>query len=56
MKNNLSEMMGLDIYLSSLSTDGYHKIEDLVKPQESRIMPLLSWDIYSHDQGNRGYV
>ena len=56
MKNNLSGMMGLDIYFLSLSTDEYHKIEDFVKPQDSRIMPLLSWDIYSHYQGSHGYL
>lgn len=47
MNRNLSEMLCLDIYLSSLSEDKYDTIKQQIKPSESKIMPLLSWDIFS---------
>ncbi len=47
MKNNLSDMMCLDIYLSSLSDSTRDKIKLEIKPSTSKIMPLVSWDGYS---------
>lgn len=47
MKFNLSEMMCLDIYTSSLSCEEYDKIKTQIKPSSAQIMPLLSWDIFS---------
>lgn len=47
MKNNLSEMMCLDIYLSSLSDEEYDKIKPEIKPSKANLIPLLSWDIFS---------
>lgn len=47
MKNNLSKMMCLDIYLSSLSSKEYDKIKDQIEPSKAKYMPLLSWDIFS---------
>jgi PAS domain S-box-containing protein len=47
MKNNLSKMMCLDIYLSSLSNKNYDKIKHQIKPSKAKFMPLLSWDISS---------
>jgi PAS domain S-box-containing protein len=45
MKNDLSKMMCLDLYLSSLSRTEYKKIEQDLKPVENSLMPLVSWDI-----------
>lgn len=45
MKNDLSKMMCLDLYLSSLSKTEYKKIEPHLKPTENSTMPLMSWDI-----------
>ena len=47
MSRNLSEMMCLDIYLSSLSNKEYDNIKRHIKPNKNVIMPLLSWDVYS---------
>lgn len=47
MKNNLSKMMCLDIYLSSLSSKEYDKIKDQIETSKAKFMPLLSWDIFS---------
>lgn len=49
MKNDLSQMMSLDIYLSTLSNKEYYKIRPLIGSQKFQIAPLLSWDIYSED-------
>ncbi len=47
MKYNLSNMICLDIYLSSLSDKEYDKIKHQIKPSTAKFMPLLSWDIFS---------
>tara|TARA_R110002050_G_scaffold223338_2_gene359196 strand:+ start:60533 stop:61099 length:567 start_codon:yes stop_codon:yes gene_type:complete len=47
MKNNLSEMMCLDLYLSELQPEEYNHLKHFIKPSKKKIMPLLSWDIYS---------
>jgi PAS domain S-box-containing protein len=47
MKYNLSEMMCLDIYLSSLTAEEYDKISIQIKPSKTKVMPLLSWDIFN---------
>jgi len=49
MKNNLSELMCLDIYSSSLSIEEYDKIKFQIKPSKSKYMSLLSWDIFSEN-------
>ncbi len=46
MKNNLSEMMCLDIYLSSLPDEEHDNIKLQVTPTANKSMPLLSWDIF----------
>ncbi len=51
-KHNLCDMMSLDIYLSYLNTEDYQKIKDTIKPQTTRVMPLLSWDLYSEHYFN----
>ncbi len=43
MQNNLSNMMCLDIYLSSLDTKEANRIKNQIEPLECK--PLLSWDI-----------
>nr|WP_321233093.1 PAS domain-containing protein [uncultured Psychroserpens sp.] len=48
MKHNLSNMMALDIYLSSLSETEYDKISHHIRNESARL-PLLSWDIYSEN-------
>ncbi len=45
MKNDLSKMMCLDLYLSSLSKTEYKKIEEHLKPATNIPLPLMSWDI-----------
>lgn len=49
MKYNLSEMMSLDIYLSSLSEEEYNNIRHQIKPSKAKAMPLMSWDIFSQN-------
>lgn len=53
MKNDLSKMMCLDLYLSSLSNKEYKKIEQHLKPKENSMMPLLSWDFSGQAHHNR---
>tara|TARA_B100000780_G_scaffold273746_1_gene237721 strand:- start:432 stop:998 length:567 start_codon:yes stop_codon:yes gene_type:complete len=49
MKSNLSNMMSLDIFISSIPDTEYEKtISKITSPKES-IMPLISWDIFSKD-------
>ena len=51
MKNNLSDMMGLDMYLASLSKPELGKIQKYLKPSKKLVPPLLCWDIwYPHYQ------
>lgn len=45
MKNDLSKMMCLDLYLSALSKKEYNRIKPLLEPPENFPMPLMSWDI-----------
>jgi PAS domain S-box-containing protein len=47
MKYNLSGMMCLDFYLSSLSDKEYDKVKPQIKQSKNKVMPLLSWDIFS---------
>jgi PAS domain S-box-containing protein len=49
MKHNLSDMMCLDIYLSSLSDKEYDRIKHQIKSEKAIVMPLLSWDIFSQN-------
>ncbi len=49
MKYHLSNMLCLDIYLSSLTNDEYKKIEHKILPSNPKSVPLLSWDIYAED-------
>ena len=52
MKNDISNMMALDIYLSSMSNEAYDKIENQIKSQMVQSMPLLSWDLFSQQHQN----
>ncbi|TYA92223.1 PAS domain-containing protein [Seonamhaeicola marinus] len=47
MKYNLSKMMGLDIYLSSLNKEEYEAVSSKIAYRGNLIMPLMSWDIHS---------
>ncbi|UJH91404.1 PAS domain-containing protein [Antarcticibacterium sp. 1MA-6-2] len=47
MKNELSKMMCLDLYLSSLSKKEYKNIEPHLEKTEELNMPLVSWDIFA---------
>lgn len=48
MKHELCNMMSLDIYLSNLTEEEYANIESQNLNGYQNIMPLLSWDVYSH--------
>ncbi|RXG13908.1 PAS domain S-box-containing protein [Leeuwenhoekiella aestuarii] len=45
MKNNLTDMMGLDLYLSQLTDKKYQKTKAALKSASTTAMPLLSWDM-----------
>ncbi|MBW2962508.1 PAS domain-containing protein [Mesonia aestuariivivens] len=47
MKNNLTNMMGLDFYLSSISVKKYKEVKEQIEPSSIKTTPLLSWDIFS---------
>lgn len=47
MKYNLNKMMGLDMYLSSLSKSEYISVSKKIRNDSRIITPLTSWDIYS---------
>lgn len=47
MKQDLSEMMCLDIFLSALPSNEIAKIQDSIHQSSSNALPLISWDIYS---------
>jgi PAS domain S-box-containing protein len=47
MKYDLSDMMCLDIYLSSLSDKEYSQTIQEIKPSNAKSMPIISWDIFS---------
>ncbi|MDB4064880.1 PAS domain-containing protein [Flavobacteriaceae bacterium] len=49
MKNNLSNMMSLDIFISSISDSECENIMSEITPLKESIMPLASWDIFSQD-------
>jgi len=49
MKYNLAQMKSLDFYLSSLSDKEYKEVAPQIKPLESNIMPLISWDIFNQN-------
>lgn len=49
MKHNLADMMCLDLYLSSLSEEQKKDIDLNIPESNAKIMPLLSWDIYSQN-------
>jgi len=45
-QDNLSNMMGLDLYLNSIPENEYEAIKHKVRPQDFRFSPLLSWEHY----------
>jgi|TARA_B110000967_G_scaffold10432_1_gene10316 PAS domain S-box-containing protein len=49
MKNNFSNMMSLDIFISSISDSECENIMSEITPLKESIMPLASWDIFSQD-------
>ncbi|MFB9056936.1 PAS domain-containing protein [Mariniflexile ostreae] len=49
MKKNLSNMMCLDLYLSSLNTEEYKAIKHDIIHEDTKIMPLLCWDVFSQN-------
>ncbi|MFD2727325.1 PAS domain-containing protein [Hyunsoonleella rubra] len=51
MKHNLYKMMGLDIYLSSLSKSEYKAVSAEISNTSKVMTPLMSWDVYS-----QGYI
>ncbi len=57
MNNNLTKMMCLDVYLSSLNSQEYNKIKHLLKPSTSEKFPLMSWGIFgSHYHETAGVL
>lgn len=53
MKNNLTDMKCLDIYLSSLNKEEYDGIKPKIKISKAKIMPLMSWDIFMDGYNRR---
>ena len=53
MKHNLYNMMGLDIYLSSLENDEYNAISSQINDDGHLHLPLMSWDIYSENYAHK---
>lgn len=47
MKNSLSNMMCLDLFLSSQSEENYQELEQLVSPSEAIKYPLKSFCLYA---------
>lgn len=47
MKHNLYKMIGLDMYLSTLSKDEYESVSKKIIQDSRALLPLTSWDIYS---------
>ena len=47
MKQDLSEMMCLDIFLSEMPSNEVAKIQETIHQSSSNALPLISWDIYS---------
>ncbi len=55
MNYDITKMMCLDVYLSSLNSQEYNKIKHLLKPSSSEKLPLMSWGIFgSHYQETAG--
>lgn len=46
MNQDLTNMMCLDVYLSSLDKVQYDKIKHLLKPKEKTTFPLKSWGVF----------
>lgn len=46
MKNNLADMMCLDIYLSEHRNKAHSAINGEIQPSSSSPMPLMCWDIF----------
>lgn len=46
MKNNLTDMMCLDVYLSSLNKEKYNEVKALLQPSTKQNVNLLSWGIH----------
>ena len=53
MKNNLTNMKCLDIYLSGLNKDEYDEIKPKIEISKAKIMPLISWDIFMDSYNRR---
>jgi len=49
MKYSTSNMMALDIYLSSLSDEEHYELSSKIN-FDIKSTPLLSWDIFSHEK------
>lgn len=45
MKNDLTDMICLDIYISSLNKEKYNEVKALLKPSPKQNINLLSWGI-----------
>jgi len=45
-RESLLDMMGLDIYLNSLSKAEYHKVADQLTTRKQVISPLISWEYF----------
>lgn len=46
MNHDITKMMCLDVYLSSLDSEQYGKIKHLLKPSNKEKLPLMSWDVF----------
>lgn len=46
MKYNISKMVALDLYLSTLSANEYDHIKHQLDASEVSGMPLMSWDVF----------
>ena len=53
MKNNLTDMIGLDIYLSSLNKEEYKEVNQKIEISKSKTTPLVSWEIFMDDYYSR---
>ena len=53
MKNNLTDMMGLDLYLSQLTDKKYQKVKPQLETASTKTMPLLSWDVCMQGQSKQ---
>ncbi|MFD2567511.1 PAS domain-containing protein [Pseudotenacibaculum haliotis] len=53
MKNSLSKMACLDLYLSKLSKEEYDAINLEEEDYKEKIMPLISWDVFEESKLKR---